>query len=120
MLRQPHGRRKICSLTLLLSCLPATASAQSVPASSPQKLSLSLRQAVLLALKQNPQQLIALLQVQQSARDSQIARAPLLPQSNLYATGLNFCTLRPQLVSATYRLPLESTARLWPCVKLPS
>ena len=87
MLRRPHGRRKICSLTLLLSCLPATASAQSVPASSPQKLSLSLRQAVLLALKQNPQQLIALLQVQQSARDSQIARAPLLPQSNLYATG---------------------------------
>ena len=87
MLRQPHGRRKICSLTLLLSCLPATASAQSVPASSPQKLSLSLRQAVLLALKQNPQQLIALLQVQQSGRDSQIARAPLLPQVDLYATG---------------------------------
>src|SRR4249919_1396885 len=82
-----RGRRKICSLSLFLACLPATTLAQSVPASSPQKLSLTLRQAVLLALKQNPQQIIALLQVQQSGRDSQIARAPLFPQVDLYATA---------------------------------
>jgi len=87
MLRRPHRRRKTRSLVLLLFCLPATTFAQSVPASSPQKLSLTLRQAVLLALKQNPQQIIALLQVQQSGRDSQIARAPLLPQADLYASG---------------------------------
>jgi len=83
----PRGRRKICSLGLFLACLPATTLAQSIPVSSPQKLSLTLRQAVLLALKQNPQQIIAVLQVQQSGRDSQIARAPLLPQADLYATA---------------------------------
>jgi outer membrane protein TolC len=82
-----RGRRKICTLSLFLACLSAAALAQSVPASSPQKLSLTLRQAVLLALKQNPQQLIAQLQVQQSGRESQIARAPLLPQADLYATA---------------------------------
>jgi outer membrane efflux protein len=87
MLRRPRERGKICRLTLFLSCLSATTLAQSAPASWPQKLPLTLRQAVLLALQQNPQQIIALLQVQQSGRDSQIARAPLLPQVDLYATG---------------------------------
>jgi hypothetical protein len=83
MLRRSHRRRKTRSLVLLLFCLPATTFAQSVPASSTQKLPLTLRQAVLLALKQNSQQIIALLQVQQSGRDSQIAPAPLLPQADL-------------------------------------
>ncbi len=87
MLRRLRERRNICSLTLFLSCLSATTFAQSVPASSPQKLLLTLRQAVLLALQQNPQEIIARLQVQQSSRDSQIARAPLLPQVDLYASG---------------------------------
>jgi len=87
MPRRPRERGKICRLTLFLSCLSATTLAQSAPASWPQKLPLTLRQAVLLALQQNPQQIIALLQVQQSGRDSQIARAPLLPQVDLYATG---------------------------------
>ena len=40
--RRSHRRRKTRSLVPFLVCLPATMFAQSVPASSPQKLSLTL------------------------------------------------------------------------------
>ena len=87
MLRRLPRREKLRSLLLLLLCSPVGSPAQSLPSPTSQKLSLTLRQAVLLALKQNPQQLIALLQVQESRRDSQIVRAPLLPQVELHAYG---------------------------------
>jgi len=50
-------------------------------------LRLTLKQAVQIALKQNPRQVVAQLLVQQSARDSQIERAPLLPQIRLGASA---------------------------------
>jgi outer membrane protein len=48
-------------------------------------LRLTLKQAVQIALKQNPRLVVAQLLAQQSTRDSQIARAPLLPQIRLGA-----------------------------------
>ncbi|MGA7840078.1 MAG: TolC family protein, partial [Candidatus Acidiferrales bacterium] len=48
---------------------------------------LTLKQAVQLALKQNPQRVIAQLLVSESDRNSQIARSALLPQAKVAAAG---------------------------------
>ncbi len=58
---------------------PSTPYAQ--PTSSSAALQLTLKQAVELALKQNPQRVIAKILLSESERNSQIARAPLLPQA---------------------------------------
>ena len=59
----------------------ATRSPQAA-ASSPV-LSLTLTQAVHLALKQNPQRVIAQILLSESERNKQIARSPLLPQASI-------------------------------------
>jgi outer membrane protein len=66
---------------------PLPAFAQQPPAAAPAPLQLTLKQAVQLALKQNPQRVIAQLLVSESDRNSQIARAALLPQAKVAASG---------------------------------
>jgi outer membrane protein len=81
-------RRKIVLLVLILQLsLPLAAFAQQPPAQPPAPLQLTLKQAVELALKQNPQRVIAKLLVSESDRNSQIARSALLPQANVAASG---------------------------------
>jgi outer membrane protein len=87
MLRRLLWQEKIWSLILLLYLVPAKSPAQPIPPSSPPTLSLTLRQAVLLALKQNPQRVIASLGVQESSQNSHLALSPLLPQVDLVASG---------------------------------
>ncbi len=67
--------------------LPRVSSAQQQPAAPPAPLQLTLKQAVQLALKQNPQRVIAQLLVSESDRNSQIARSALLPQAGIEAHG---------------------------------
>jgi outer membrane protein len=67
--------------------LPLAAFAQQSPAPPSAPLQLTLKQAVQLALKQNPQRVIAQLLVSESDRNSQIARSALLPQANVAASG---------------------------------
>jgi outer membrane protein len=75
-------------LVLILQVsLPFDASAQQQPAGPPPPLQLTLKQAVQLALKQNPQRVIAQLLVSESDRNSQIARAALLPHADIEAQG---------------------------------
>jgi outer membrane protein len=62
-------------------------SAQQPPAPSANVLHLTLRESVQLALKQNPQRIIAQILVQESERNSQIARSALLPQAKVAASG---------------------------------
>jgi outer membrane protein len=61
--------------------------AQQTPASSAAVVHLTLRESVQLALKQNPQRIIAQILVQESERNSQIARSALLPQAKVAAAG---------------------------------
>ncbi len=75
-------------LVLILQVsFPLDSSAQQPPASPPAPLQLTLKQAVQLALKQNPQRVIAQLLVSESDRNSQIARSALLPHANVVASG---------------------------------
>jgi outer membrane protein len=76
-------------VSILLVTFPLVSSAQLQPAAAapPAPLQLTLKQAVQLALKQNPQRVIAQLLVSESDRNSQIARAPLLPQASIAASG---------------------------------
>ena len=53
----------------------------------PAQLQLTLKEVVQLALKQNPQRVIARLLVFESERNSQIARSALLPQADVEAHG---------------------------------
>ncbi|MFZ3217608.1 MAG: TolC family protein [Candidatus Acidiferrales bacterium] len=76
---------------LLLLFLQASFSAgtfaqQAAPA-PPGPLRLTLKQAVQLALKQNPQRVIAQLLTSESDRNRQIARSALLPQASLIGGG---------------------------------
>src|SRR5580704_1906820 len=80
--------RQISALLLVFVQLPflANMSAQQAPPGAPGVLQLTLKQAVQLALKQNPQRIIAQIVVSESDRSSQIARSALLPQAAM--TGL--------------------------------
>src|ERR1700722_15518061 len=80
--------RQISALLLVFvqPPFPANMSAQQAPPGAPGVLQLTLKQAVQLALKQNPQRIIAQIVVSESDRSSQIARSPLLPQAAM--TGL--------------------------------
>jgi outer membrane protein len=77
----------ILLMAILQLSLPLASFAQQPPAAPPAPLQLTLKQAVQLALKQNPQRVIAELLVSESDRNSQIARSPLLPQANVAASG---------------------------------
>jgi outer membrane protein len=74
-------------MAILQLSLPLASFAQQPPAAPPAPLQLTLKQSVQLALKQNPQRLIAQILVQESDRNSQIARSALLPQANVVAAG---------------------------------
>ena len=73
-------------LLFLQASFPLGAFSQQ-PSPPPAVLRLTLKEAVLLALKQNPQRIIAQLLVSESDRNSQIARSALLPQAALTADG---------------------------------
>ncbi len=76
-LGSPRGSTALLAFLLLLVGLGQT-KAQEKPA-----VRLTLRDAVQLALKQNPEVQIAALQLAQSEQDRSIARAALLPQAGL-------------------------------------
>src|SRR5271156_441231 len=80
-------RIPVLLLLLLRVSFPLDASAQQPSAGSRGPLQLTLKQAVEMALKQNPQRVIAKLLVSESDRNSQIARAALLPQAGIAASG---------------------------------
>jgi outer membrane protein len=80
------SRTSVLLLLILKASSPLDTFAQQ-PADSPGSLQLTLKQAVQLALKQNPQRVVAQLLVAESDRNSQIARAALLPQANMAASG---------------------------------
>src|SRR5580698_4119405 len=75
-------------LSILQATFPLVSSAQQQPAAAPAPLQLTLKQAVQLALKQNPQRVIAQLLVSESDRNSQIARSALLPHAGVAAAGV--------------------------------
>ena len=81
--------RQIFVLLLLILQVwsPLSCFAQQPPVSPPVALQLTLKQSVQLALKQNPQRMIAQILVQESDRNSQIARSALLPQAHVVASG---------------------------------
>jgi outer membrane protein TolC len=62
--------------------------AQSNPAPPAQSIVLTLKEAVQLALKQNPQVVALRLLSLESDRQRQIARSALLPQASLTSTGV--------------------------------
>jgi outer membrane protein TolC len=72
-------------LIILQASYPDDSVAQQPSAGSPGMLNLSLKEAVRLALKQNPERIIAQLAVSESDRNSQIARSALLPQAQIEA-----------------------------------
>src|SRR5882724_3700974 len=76
--RRPRGGMLTQSLLLLVAVGVARAA-------DPTPLKLTLRDAVQMALKQNPQVQIANLNIAESAQNQNVARADLLPQINLKA-----------------------------------
>jgi outer membrane protein len=74
-------------LFFLQASFPVDCAAQQPSADATGPLQLTLKEAVQLALKQNPQRIIARLLVSESDRDSQIARSALLPQASMAASG---------------------------------
>ena len=81
-------RRYILILVFLHTSFPLGAFGQQPAVSSSGTVQLSLRDAVQLALKQNPQRLIARLLISESNRNSQIARSELLPQASMGGSSL--------------------------------
>jgi outer membrane protein len=83
------GCRRIFILLLLFlqGSFSVNCSAQQPSTAAAGPLLLTLKQAVQLALKQNPQRVIARLLVSESDRNSQIARSTLLPQAMVEASG---------------------------------
>jgi outer membrane protein len=81
-------RRSFVLLTVSLQALLRLVAFPQQPVPAPSGLlQLSLKQAVQLALKQNPQRIIAQILVSESDRTSQIARSALLPQAGIAASG---------------------------------
>jgi outer membrane protein len=81
-------RRIVVLLLLFLQAsFPLDCSAQQLSAGSTGPLRLTLKEAVQLALRQNPQRVIAQLLVSENDRNRQIARSALLPQAGIEANG---------------------------------
>jgi outer membrane protein len=80
-------RISVLLLFFLQASFPPDSSAQQPSAGPTGSLQLSLKDAVQLALRQNPQRLIAGLLVSESDRNSQIARSELLPQASVAGSG---------------------------------
>jgi outer membrane protein len=81
-------RRISVLLLLLLQALFAVGSSAQQPSpGSPGSLQLTLKQAVQLALKQNPQRVIARLLAFESDRNRDIALSALLPQAHIEGQG---------------------------------
>jgi outer membrane protein len=102
-------RAAVAVLFILLAFSYRVSYAQSNPAPPARTVSLTLKDAVQTALKQNPQVVIARLLVMESDRQRQISRAALLPQANLTAAGVlnryNFATIE--------RTPMRTTVGLY-------
>ncbi len=81
------GIRRAATLlfVFLQPLLPHGSPAHQAPAAPPTAVHLALKDAVQLALKQNPQRLIAQILVLESDRNSQITRSGLLPQASIAA-----------------------------------
>ncbi|MFZ0644148.1 MAG: TolC family protein, partial [Candidatus Acidiferrales bacterium] len=77
----------ILLLAILQTPFPLASFAQQPPPASSRTLQLTLKQAVQLALQQNPQRVIARLLISESDRNSQIARSALLPHASIAAAG---------------------------------
>jgi outer membrane protein len=73
---------------ILFASLCTDGFAQSNPVPPAQSIRLSLKDAVQLALKQNPRVMASRLLSLESDRERQISRSALLPQASLTATGL--------------------------------
>jgi outer membrane protein len=80
-------RISVLLLLSLVASFPLISAPQRSSASTTGSLQLTLKEAVQLALKQNPQRVIAQLLVSESDRNSQIARSALLPQASIAASG---------------------------------
>jgi len=78
--------RSAIIVLFVLACYQACI-AQASPAGSAQPLVLTMKEALRLALKQNPEVVAARLLSLESDRDRQIARSALLPQASLVSTG---------------------------------
>src|SRR6202167_1725923 len=74
-------------LFFLQTSFPVDCAAQQPSADATGSLQLTLKEAVQLALEQNPQRVIAQLLVSESDGNSQIARSALLPQASIAASG---------------------------------
>ena len=105
--------RRIFVLLLLLlrASLPAGSSAQQPSAQQPSpqppgSLQLTLKQAVQLALKQNPQRVIARLLTFESDRNRDIALSTLLPQAHIEGQG----SLNQYNLQSIERAPKRSAA----------
>jgi outer membrane protein TolC len=102
-------RAAVAVLFIFLAFSYRVSYAQSNPAPPARTVSLTLKDAVQLALKQNPQVVIARLLLMESDRQRQISRAALLPQANLTAAGVlnryNFATIE--------RTPMRTTVGLY-------
>jgi outer membrane protein len=83
----PTNFRRTCVLLLafLHAPFPFASFGQQTATSSSGIIELTLKQAVQLALQQNPQRVIARLLIFESDRTSQIARSRLLPQAEIEA-----------------------------------
>jgi len=78
------AKHKVLRVIVLL-VLPLLSAGGNLRAEDQPPLRLTLREAVQLALKQNPQRQIATLSVAQSEQEHAVARAALLPQAGLQA-----------------------------------
>ena len=101
----------ILLLLLLRASLPASSSAQQPSAQQPSpqppgSLQLTLKQAVQLALKQNPQRVIARLLTFESDRNRDIALSALLPQAHIEGQG----SLNQYNLQSIERAPKRSAA----------
>jgi outer membrane protein TolC len=76
-------RIAVLLLLSLVASFPLVSAPQQSSASATGSLQLTLKEAVQLALKQNPQRVIAQILISESDRNSQIARSALLPQAGI-------------------------------------
>jgi outer membrane protein len=90
-------------MAILQTPFPLASFAQQPPPLSSGTLQLTLKQAVQLALKQNPQRVIAQILISESDRNSQIARSALLPHAAVAAGG----SLNQYNVQSIERAPMR-------------